>query len=150
MDVIQLMPLAFVAMGLLFAFLGVRGLTSDARLRRRGLAAEAEITDVRYEWRGDTPGERSRLSFAVLRFALPDGRTVETQASFGASWSPGKVGDRVPILYDPADPTRARIARGMTGAAPRILGAGMIVFGIVFALAGAGFFVLFRLIDLPG
>jgi hypothetical protein len=146
---IQLMPLAFVAVGVLIAALGVRGLRADARFRRSGQAAEAEITGMRHEWRG-TPGDRSRISFAVLRFVLPDGRTVETQADFAMSWPPRHVGDRVTILYDPDNPARARISRGLTGAAPTIMGAGLLVFGIVFALAGAGFFLIFRLIDVPG
>jgi hypothetical protein len=54
------------------------------------------------------------------------------------------VGDRV--VYDTDDPSRARITRG---AAPRLMGAGMIVFGTAFALFGAGFYLLIRAIDLP-
>jgi hypothetical protein len=149
MDWLRLLPLAFVGGGLFFAVLGVRYLRRDTTFRRRGVAAQADITDVRWEWRGE-PGEgSSRIAFAVLRFVLPDGRTVETQANFGMTWSPGKVGDRVDILYDARDPTRARLARGITGAAPTIMGVGMIVFGVLFAVFGAGFFFLVDALNLP-
>src|SRR5262249_17762144 len=110
--------------------------------------AEAEITDVRWETRGPV-GDSSRVAFAVLRFALPDGRTVETQASYGASFTPGKVGEHVPVLYHPDDPTRARIARGFTGAVPTTLGVMLLFFGIAFAFVGAALFVTLRAIDLP-
>jgi hypothetical protein len=149
MDWLQLLALAFVAVGVLFVGVGVRNLRADRRLRRRGRSADAEITDIRYEWRG-TPGERSLIPFAVLRFALPDGRTVETRSGYGLSWPPAKVGDRVEIVYDPENPGRARIVRGLTGAAPTILGVGMIVLGTLLALFGAGFFVLVRALERSG
>jgi predicted secreted protein len=40
----------------------------------------------------------------------------------------------------------ARIARGLTGAAPRVMGARLIVVGTGLALFAAGFFVLLRLV----
>jgi hypothetical protein len=134
-----LLPLAFVAFGLFFVYLGVKTLRASATFERVAQPTEAEITDIRWETRGPV-GDSSRVAFAVLRFALPDGRTVETQADYGATFRPGRVGDRVPILYHPDDPTRARLARGFTGAAPRILGVILLVFGGLFALAGGAVF----------
>jgi hypothetical protein len=139
----QWMSLGFVALGLFFAYLGVRSLRAANAFDRVALPTDAEITDVRWETRGPA-GDSTHVAFAVLRFALRDGRTVETMADFGTNWKPGKVGERVPILYHPDDPTRARIARGFTGAVPRLTGAMLIVFGLLFAIVGTGFFLFFR------
>ena len=50
----------------------------------------------------------------MLRFALPDGRTVETQSTWGTNPPPAKPGAQVTVLYDPADPTRASVPAGGT------------------------------------
>ncbi len=139
--------LAFAAMGLLFVVLGIRGWRADRRFQRVAAEADAEITDVRWETRGPV-GDSSHVAFAVLRFALPDGRVVETAADSGGNWRPGKVGERVRILYDPGNPTRARMAGGLSGAAPVLASALMIVVGLLFAIVGSGWFVFFEAFDL--
>lgn len=147
MDVLVLGPAIFVVVGLAFAGLGARTLAAGRAFERTARPAEAEVTDVRWE-RVGRAGDRSQLAFAVLRFVLPDGRTVETQAMYGTNLPP-TTGARVPILYDPADPTRARIAGGLTGAAPALVSGCFIAFGAVFALVGAALLVLLTQVDLP-
>jgi hypothetical protein len=148
MEAFGLMPLAFIAAGLLFAWYGFRNVRATGAFRRAALRTEAEITDVRWEWVG-AMGDRDQVAFPVLKFTLPDGRIVETKAEYGTNWPPGKAGDRVTVIYHPDDPTRARIEGGFTGAAPTLVNGFMAVFGIVFALMGAGFFLLFQAVDFP-
>jgi hypothetical protein len=146
MEAFGLMPLAFVAMGLLFAWIGIRNVRVSDAFRRDALQADAEITDVRWELVG-AMGDRDHLAFPVLRFTLPDGRVVETQSDYGTNWPPGEAGDHVTVMYLPDDPTRARIEGGFTGAAPTMVNGFLAAFGIFFALMGAGFFVLFQALD---
>jgi hypothetical protein len=148
MGALSLMPLAFVAVGAFFAWYGIRNARAADAFRRAALPAQAEITDVRWEAIGH-PGDTDMVAFAVVRFTLPDGRIVETQTDHGTNWPPGKAGDRVDVLYLPDDPTRARIEGGFAGAAPTLVNGFMAAFGVVFALLGVGFFVLFQAIDLP-
>ena len=64
-----LMPLAFVATGLLFAWIGIRNVRASDAFRRDALQADAEITDVRWELVGvrlRVPGlDRVALTAAV-------------------------------------------------------------------------------------
>jgi uncharacterized protein DUF3592 len=59
-------------------------------------------------------GDRTLLAFPVVRFSLPNGRTVETQSTWGTNPPPAKPGAQVTVLYDPADPTRASVPAGGT------------------------------------
>jgi hypothetical protein len=146
MEAFGLMPLAFVAVGLLFAWYGIRNVRAADAFRRDAHQAEAEITDVRWELVGPAT-DRDHLAFPVLKFTLPDGRIVETQSDHGTNWPPGEPGDHVTVLYQPDDPAHARIEGGFTGAAPTMVNGFIAAFGIFFALMGAGFFVLFQAFD---
>jgi hypothetical protein len=68
--------------------------------------AEAEVTDVRWRTVGPLP-ERDRLAYPLLRFALPDGSLIEARGQ--ATEQPIEVGDRVGVLYLPAEPSRVRV-----------------------------------------
>jgi hypothetical protein len=148
MEAIGLMPLAFVAAGLLFAWIGIRNVRAGDAFRSVARQTEAEITDVRWEWTGGI-GNRNQVAFPVLRFTLPDGQVVETQAEYGTNWPPGQAGDRVTVLYHPDEPSRARIEGGFTGAAPTLVNGFVAAFGIFCALMGGAFFVLFQAVDFP-
>ncbi len=50
----------------------------------------------------------SRSSFPVYEFALPDGSIQRSVGPVGGSRACCRVGDVVPIAYDPADPRRAK------------------------------------------
>lgn len=62
-----------------------------------------------------------------LRFSLPDGRTVETQSSWGTNPPAAKPGAQVTVLYDLSDPTSASLPAGGTSA---------VVSGVIIALGG--------------
>ena len=96
------------------------------------------ITQIRW----DTTGE-SRSSYPVVRFSLPDGRSVETEARHGSG--PGGEGDAVIVLYDPADPTDVRLG-GFLGSG-HMGGVVMIFIGVIFFFLGAGLGAIFLLVE---
>ena len=72
----------------------------------------------------------------VVRFALPDGRSVDTATMSARNPPlPAQVGQVVEIQYDPADPTRADLVHG--SALGRVscvtvgLGIGFVLIGVV-------------------
>lgn len=140
-ELFRYLPLAFVAFGVFFAANGVRALMTGRRFDRAAHRAEGTVVDVRSRVvRGSSSsGSRSRTVYMpVVRFAIPDGRTVETEAGGGSSLAP-VIGSAVTVLYDPAEPTRVRL-EGVPGAGGTLVSAFHIVFGLVFALLGLTFF----------
>ena len=136
----QLLPLAFVAVGVLFAVLGVRNLRAGNRFIRTAGQASGEVTDVRARSVGH--GSDSNLAFfPVVRFQLPDGRVVEAETDEGVNFKRPRAGQPVTVLYDPAEPTHVRIAGAVGGA---MVHGFLAVFGVVFALFGLAFFALFQ------
>lgn len=140
MFVFQLIPLVFVAFGVLFAVLGVRNQRSNLRFTRSASQASAQVTDLRMRSIGPR-SDSSIAYFPVVRFDLPDGRTVEAETSTGTSWSRPKPGTPVEVLYDPQNPADVRIAGKVGGA---LMNGFMIVFGVIFALFGLAFLVVFQ------
>jgi hypothetical protein len=73
---------------------------------------------------------RSRpVLLPLVRFQTPDGREVETRVVYGAAFTRLSEGAPVVVLYDPTDPSRARLER-MSGIGP--------VIGVLLVLAGLG------------
>ncbi|HST38542.1 MAG TPA: DUF3592 domain-containing protein [Conexibacter sp.] len=70
--------------------------------RRRAQRARGVVTEIRYE----SSGRRRR---AVVRFTTRDGRELETPVRITAPLAALRAGDPVLVLYDPSDPTRARL-----------------------------------------
>lgn len=66
----------------------------------------------------------------VLRFTTLDGRLVEAESDVSSAPAPARVGEQRTVLYDPADPTRARLA-GVAGNGA--------LFGVLFVVASAVF-----------
>ena len=94
-----------VGAGLTWA--GIQALGRARGFERVAWRAPAVVTEVRWRWR---EGRSQQYAYPVLRFALPDGRVVHTESDVGSSPSPVRTGDQVTVLYDPADPTMARVA----------------------------------------
>ena len=84
-DLFRYLPLAFVAFGLFYAANGVRALLAGRRFERAAHRAEGTVVDVRSRVvrRSSSSGRGSRsrtIHIPVVRFAIPDGRTVETES----------------------------------------------------------------------
>jgi hypothetical protein len=143
----ELSPLLILLVG--GVLLVVLGTSTVARGRRqsagaadfvsRAVVTEAEVTDLRLKY-DQRMADRPGVFHPVVRFALPDGRRVEAETLVGAHPAPARPGQRVPVRYDPQDPERVVLAKGLAGAGS--VGCMRTAFGV--ALAGVGlFFVLF-------
>ena len=125
----------FAGLGALFGCFAWSQASGHLALTSRGQRAEATI--LRYE---EVRGRRSTSWYPVLQFATAEGRKVE--ATSGVSADPAALprGRRLPVLYDPADPSNVRPAAAVEagmGVTPWILG-GM----AVLMFAGAAVFLL--------
>lgn len=105
---IGLVPLLFFVIGTALAYAGIRqrlGLRRFSGGRGGRLGSSPRCTRAvgsRYDY-------RSLLHFPVVRFTLPDGHEVETEVMSGSNPAPAHTGETVTVLYDPRQPTRARI-----------------------------------------
>lgn len=82
------------------------------------------------------PGNPSRS--ARIQFTAEDGRVVEVVS---AAWSfpGGKVGQRVPVRYDPADPQGSADRAGVQSAKALVVSPILILVGIGLAVFGTTF-----------
>jgi hypothetical protein len=145
---IWLFPLIFLGVGAAFALLGIRGWRSQGSFDRRATArAPGVVTDLRYSRVGTGADSRS-VAAPVVRFTVPDGRTVETEVMAvdhtGARWR--RKGAEVTVVYDPTDPTSAALEGATTGG--RILYAVFVAFGVIFVLIGVLALILPLLLSL--
>jgi Protein of unknown function (DUF3592) len=129
-----LFSLAFAVVGGLIALQGIRSVRAARTFERIAQRADGELLDVRYETVGPA-GNSSRQSIPVVRFTLPDGRTVQTEARMGTGPGFKVKGSEVTVLYDPADPRRARIEGFMAGGGA-LVGGCLTAFGLFFFLIG--------------
>ena len=133
----EYLPWLLPIVGVLSILSGIRTLFASASFRSRAQPATAEITDRR--WEGSGRGSRM---VPVVRFTLPDGRTVETEITAGANPLGNWEGHTVEVLYDPEDPTQARVegllGSGGSGASRAILiGVLFLLIGVALAVSGA-------------
>jgi hypothetical protein len=131
----------FALIGAAFVVIGTRGARASRAFERIAQRAPGVLTDVRYESIG-TPGEGSMHAVPIVRFTLPDGRTVQTEARMGATPGFNRTGAEITVLYDPADPRRARVDARMAGGGALVggcmasLGLAFVVVGIAVAIGG--------------
>jgi len=127
-----LIPAAFLVLGGALIVAAARMRRGDRSFARTAERATGTVIGVR--WRGgDTPS-----AFPLVRYTLPDGRTVEAQSGYGGRTAPPE-GSAVDVLYDPADPARIELAGGRaTGTFLAVIlgfmGAGLLGLGAVLAL----------------
>jgi hypothetical protein len=98
--------LLLIAVFAVVAVVAVRRARADRAFRGAAVPGEAEVTDVRWKTVGPLP-ERDRLAYPLLRFALPDGSVYEARSEVAAPAA--EVGDHVPVLYLPENPSRVRV-----------------------------------------
>jgi hypothetical protein len=121
-----LFPAGFLLIGGAMIALALKARRRRADWEASATRAAGEVTDLRWRSVGRA-GDSNLLAFPVLRFSLPDGRTVETQSSWGTNPPAAKPGEQVTVLYDRADPTSASLPAG---------GGASVVSGVIVALGG--------------
>src|SRR3954447_13614491 len=130
-----LIPLALAAVGVALVVAGVR----SQRETTRFTAAARRTTGVVTGLRRHSGGDARPSVFPVVRFSLPDRRTVEAESRYGAQPPPAREGETVSVLYDPADPTRMQLdhaegAGRFYSALLVFLGAGLAGLGLLVAV----------------
>jgi hypothetical protein len=95
---------AQLLIGAVFAAVGIFGITYDRRLRRRGKRTTGSVVDLQYEHDGNSGGYNP-----VIEFRTADGQQVRAVSSAAGDPPPARVGDKVPVLYDPANPSVVEI-----------------------------------------
>lgn len=93
---------------------GIYSVTERAAFMAVAQAAQGEIAGFeRRDILREGPGDFGFAVYPVFRFETRDGRTVTAVDEVGTRYRQHKLGQQVPILYDPDDPNRARIDRGL-------------------------------------
>jgi hypothetical protein len=134
-----LVVVMFVGFGALFAGVGGASLVRDRRLNQR--AARTSGVVVALERRTLAGG--GALPFPVVEFVAVDGRRWRFRSDSASALSPFAVGQSVAVLYDPADPARARIdAAALQWALPVVF----LALGGMFFLTGVCAFLAFLLL----
>jgi len=130
----------FAAIGAALVAVGVAITRSGRGFDRRAARAPGQVVDVRWEAIGPR-GDKIMTGFPVLRFTLPDGQAVETVARTGTSVDVMKEGQAVNVLYDPSDPSQARVDSRASSAGTALAGAAFMVIGGAFAVLGLALLV---------
>ncbi len=120
-----------MAVGALFVLIGLRLFVRIRRFLARAVTTQATVVDVEVT---DSDGP----SYApVLRFTIPDGRTVQFVHQYGHDEVRWEVGELMGVVYDPDDPDDARL----DSVAGRYLGTiittlvGLVLLGVGAAIA---------------
>lgn len=137
--------------GLYFGYRGRRQRSAAADFGATAVSATAEVTDLRLRHPRYNRAHDDGFWLPVVRFTLPDGRVVEAETLTGSMPAPARVGERVEVRYDPADPQRVNLARGLAqpgnlGCLMTALGVGLVGVGLVLM---AGWFLLTQVLGVP-
>ncbi len=132
----EIIPAGVCAVGLIFVAQGVITLARVRRFARRAVRTTGIVVDLARRWSdpGGPESTGSYLYFPIVRFGTADGQAVEFRSPTGTSWRSRRVGQTVPVMYDPANPRDARIDTFM---ATSCLPIGFTLFGVIFVAGGA-------------
>lgn len=83
-------------------------------------------------------GDATLVYFPVVRYPLPDGRVVDFRSPQGSMPAAVRRGERVTVLYDPNDPTNARLEGILSGGCLNtffvVLGAAFVALAVAIGL----------------
>lgn len=135
-ELLILIPAAVTLVGLVVIGLAVRHLILAHRFARTAVATTGTVVQVQTQ----APGGGSNINmsdsvyFPTVRFTTASGQNVEFTPRVGSNLDPHTVGRQVPVLYQPNDPTSARI----NTFALRRVGPGCLLTVGIFLTAGGG------------
>jgi hypothetical protein len=135
----MLISLGQAAFGVIFLAIGIVLLRCEAVFARTAVEAQGVVVghERRRVHRRTSRGRRGRAyDFPVVRYTTHEGQEVQFESSFGTSPRFAPAGQQVQVLYNPADPSDARIASGcMRYGLPLvfvIIGLGMLLLASIF------------------
>jgi hypothetical protein len=127
-----------IIFGVPLAVIGGLILRQQTRLRRKGVRVMGTVTRTQ----GSTDAGGTSYT-PVVRFHTQAGEEIETETGVGTPWKGRQVGKVVPVIYDPARPTRAQIdtpgKRGVLTVSGLVMfpgGVALVVVGIVLLIQG--------------
>jgi uncharacterized protein DUF3592/TIR domain-containing protein len=121
-----------------FLFLGLVSLGIGLYLGARTLSFVSRAQGVQGRVIGLAPNEKGDSYFPVVEFKIAGGRSVTFRSSFGSSPPAHEVGEAVPVLYDPRQPSNATIRSFFVLWGPAL---GLVFFGAVFGAIGLGLLI---------
>lgn len=89
----------------LFTFLGFVQVRKAKRLTRTGTRAIATVIRNRYST--DSDGDATYIP--VVEFFTADRKTITLELSFGNLVKPARIGKKVEVIYNPANPAEAEV-----------------------------------------
>ncbi len=125
--------LGSAAFGIIWLVVGLRVRGQTAHLLRVGKEAPAEVVGGRID--GGGPSARGATRFARYRFTTEAGEERFVESVVGLAFLGPRAGERATVLYDPADPERARVK---SWAELRLLWLLPVVLGVAFLLVAVG------------
>lgn len=124
--------LFILALGVFFVVGGVHTWRQGSAFGKRAVRAQGTVVELRYS--AGVNGGRGTYA-PVLEFRTQEGQPVRVESQSG-DWPPvAQVGEVVPVLYDPNDPSSAVVDR--RDPRDRFLAAGLIGVGGIAAIVGA-------------
>jgi hypothetical protein len=99
----------FILVGAFFIGLGVRSLVTTQRFLAKASTADGVVVRLDKVVERSREGDRYTLYYPVVRFVTASGQVVEYSDDLGEDPPAYRVGDSVRVLYDPADPQKARL-----------------------------------------
>lgn len=140
-------PVIFALVGSVFVVLGLRSASALRRFRRTARSAPGVVLDLVLGLIG-TSGDPSYVYFPIVRYSLPDGRVVDFRSPQGSAPAAVRKGQQVTVLYDPADPSNARLegilAGGCLSSLFVVLGGAFILLGVAIAV---GVLLVYRAVN---
>ncbi|MGW9527838.1 DUF3592 domain-containing protein [Paenibacillus terrae] len=135
-----LMPL-FCLLGLLLIYFGFRTIRRHRYRKRHWVRTKGQIVDAHIEvdvdvvpFDRDDPVDTSYTRRLKVRFYTTSGEVVEFWNPYSTNLSFNRIGRKINVLYNPANPRDALIAGGVNGAG--CLAFMLFLIGIPFALSG--------------
>jgi hypothetical protein len=130
----DILPIVLGVIGLGFALIGGGLVISVCGFRRRAERVDGQLVRLR----SGRSKEGGTVYYPTVRFTTVYGQRVEAETASGGGPPPGMPGECVPVLYDPARPTRIRIDDPADG----VVLMGVIFLGIGATLIAIGVLVL--------
>lgn len=138
--VFLLVPLGIALVGAFFFVTGIVLTRRERAFQRVAVDAQGVVTGFerrRITRRRFGTVSRAYHDFPVVRYTTREGREVQFTSPIGTSPRIHREGQTVPVLYDPSNPTDARLASGLMRYGLSLFfllfGLGMLLFAACFA-----------------